>query len=314
MEYSNSILPMICFYFIGKINIRHLKFYDATLYSIFLCFIIGFYFQFNLPENYREFMAKLDNTEGTGPEFFILYFRSLLGITATGSLSAICVLLSINKIYLSKGKRGKLIFLISFIVLLLTFRRSALYVTVFAIFWVNFIAIFLFKFSTRRLIIFELASVFFFIIFLNYLDPEFINSVIERFGTFTDAIDERNQSWYAGLANTKNMIFGDGLGRYGHKAALYSNNIIPDGNYFRMFSELGFIGLFVFFGIILSALYETYKKIDFLYIETAIIIMICLQAIGSDVFSFQLIAPIFWFAIGRCSGSTILNYKREIIY
>lgn len=301
MEYSNSILPMICFYFIGKMNLENLNFYDITLYSIFACFLIGFYYQFNLPENYREFMAKLDNTEGTGPEFFILYFRSLLGITATGSLSAICVLLSLDKIYRSNGRFGKIIFLISFIVLLLTFRRSAFYVTFFAILWVNYLAIFKFKLTKKRLIIFEVASLIFLGLLLNYMDPEFINSVIERFGSFNDAIDERNQSWFDGISKTKNLIIGDGLGRYGHKAALFTDNIIPDGNYFRIFSELGIIGLFLFLSIIVSSLFKSYKKLNKYYIEFAIILMICLQGVGSDIFSFQLIAPIFWFTIGRCS-------------
>ncbi|HOO27001.1 MAG TPA: hypothetical protein PLU43_00940, partial [Lachnospiraceae bacterium] len=37
------------------------------------------------------------------------------------------------------------------------------------------------------------------------------------------------------------------------------------------------------------------------YVELGIISVALLQSIGSNILSFQLAAPIFWFAVGRCA-------------
>ncbi|MEO8949196.1 MAG: hypothetical protein ABI308_12355 [Mucilaginibacter sp.] len=314
MEYSNSILPIIAFYFIGRINRSDTQFYKNTWYALILCFVIGFYFQFTLPENYREFMARLDNTGGDDTALFILYFRSLLGVTATGSLSAIGVLLSLAIITVSRVKRGKIGLFICFMALILTFRRSALYVGVFAFLWMNYLAFFKFKVSKLRFFIFEILIVFLLIVFINSLDPDFLNGLSTRFASLSDAINERNGNWFEGVANANNIIIGDGLGKYGHKAALFTDNIMPDGNYFRIIAELGIVGITVFISIIVVAFVRGFADLKNNFLEIAIITMVCLQAVGSDIFSFQLVAPIFWYAIGRCSRMlpTFKKSKLEI--
>lgn len=301
MEYSNSILPIICFYFIGRINRNDINFYKTTWYALVLCFIVGFYYQFTLPDNYREFMSNMDGTGGTDPAAFVLYFRSIFGLTSTGSLGAIGVLLSLAIISMNKVKKGKIGLFICFMALILTYRRSALYVGLFAFLWINYLAFFKFKFSKWRLLIFEILMVFFLISFVNNLNPDFLEALSNRFSNVSDAIDERNSNWFEGLSNASNLVIGDGLGRFGHKAALYTNDIVPDGNYFRIIAELGVFGILIFIAILFSALGNGIARLSDNYIEIGIIVMICLQAIGSDSFSFQLLAPIFWYSIGRCS-------------
>jgi len=313
MEYSNSILPIICFYFIGRIYRKDTDFFKITLYALVVCFIIGFYFQLTLPENYREFMAKMDDSGETDPVSFFSGFRSLLGLTATGSLGSIGVLISLAIVSTSKVKKGKFVLLICFFALVLTFRRSALYVAVFAFLWINYLFLFKFKIARWKLFIFEILAIFLFVLLINSLYPDFLKSVSTRFGALSSAVDERKSNWFEGLTKASNLIIGDGLGKFGHKAAQYTDNILPDGNYFRIIAELGIFGLLIFIAIIFVALKKGLTQLADNYIEIGIVIMLCLQAIGSDIFSFQLIAPIFWYSIGRCGRIPPNNNKKSDI-
>ena len=297
-EFSNSILPIISFYFFGRLN-YNTSFYKITLYSLVACFIVGYFFYLTLPMNYMEFMNNIDGS-GTNPIGYIDY-HSILGITATGSLGAIGFLLSFDILYNSNFKKGKIAFLICFIALVLSFRRAALYTAIFAVLWINYFVLFKFKGQKFKLLFFEFLVIFVFLYRLIDSNPEFLSDLLERFTSFSDAINSRSDSWFNGLSSTQNFIVGDGLGRYGHKAVEFSNIYIPDGNYFRMIAELGVIGFSLFLLIVLTALYRGFSKIRNHYVELCIIIMVCMQAVGSDMFSFQLVAPIFWFSIGACN-------------
>jgi hypothetical protein len=301
MEFSNSILPIILFYFFGRLNLDN-SFYNITLYALAACFAIGFYFQLTVPSNYMAFMSNIDGI-GQNPLSYKLNYRSYLGLTATGSLSAIGVLLSFNLMYKRNFKAGKIIFLICFLALILTFRRAALYTGLFALIWMNYLIIFKFKGAKSKIKILLVEFVFMCsaLYWLISSNQEFLDDLYERFYSFSDAIESRSDTWLKGLSNTQNILFGDGLGRYGHKAVEYSNLYIPDGNYFRMIAELGVLGFLLFMLIIIISVYNGFSKIKNNYIELCIVIIICLQAVGSNVFSFQLIAPVFWYSVGRCS-------------
>ena len=45
------------------------------------------------------------------------------------------------------------------------------------------------------------------------------------------------------------------------------------------------------------------KNIGSRYVEVGIIIVGLLQSIGSNMLAFQICAPIFWFAVGRCADT-----------
>ena len=311
MEYSNSILPIVCFYYIGRINREDTRFYKITWYAIIIGFCIGFYYQITLPENYMEFMGKLDNTGQTNPLSYISDFRSLFGVTATGSLGAIGLLISLSIIATSKVKNGKVGFFICLLAMVFSFRRSAFYAGFIAILWINYVSFLKFKTSKWKLFFFEISMVIFFIFLINYFDPDLLESVYTRFLALSGAIDERKSNWFDGLNKASNLIIGDGLGRFGHKAAQYTNDVLPDGNYFRIIAELGIFGISIFISLIFVALKKGLTQLADNYIEIGIVIMLCLQAIGSDIFSFQLLAPIFWYSIGRC-GRILPNNNKKL--
>jgi hypothetical protein len=298
-EFSNSILPIILFYFFGRLDYDH-SFYKITLYAFVVCFIVGFYFQLTLPLIYMQRMHVMEGA-GTNPLGYVTMYRSFLGITATGALGAIGLLLSFNTLYKSNFKTGKFFFVICFIAVILSFRRAALYTGAFGIISINMLVLFKFKGKKTKLLFIQGLIGFLCFYWLVLKNPDILFDLGDRFMSLSGAIDERIDSWFDGLSKTQSLLTGDGLGRYGHKVVAFSDTYIPDGNYFRMIAELGIVGFLLFLSIIFTAIYNGLLKINTHYIQLLIVIMVCMQSVGSDMFSFQLVAPIFWYSIGACS-------------
>lgn len=297
-EFSNSILPILLFYFLGKLNYDN-QFYKITLYSISICLFLSFYYQLTLP---ISFMQRLDIIDGSGtnPLGYLNQYTSFLGITATGSLGAIASFLAFILMCQTNLKKGKILFILCSIALILSLRRGPIYSLVFSIFLINIISVFKFR-ENLKLFFFEFIIVVFIIFFLIDFNSDNYLLFADRFSSISNAIAERSDSWYEGLSKTFNIVGGDGLGRYGHKVVGFSDIYIPDGNYFRMIAELGIVGFLLFLSIIFTAIYNGLLKIKTHYIQLLIVIMVCIQSVGSDMFSFQLVAPIFWYSIGACN-------------
>lgn len=296
-EFSNSILPVFFYFFAKTKHNENNSFFSKTLVAIVLFFAIGFILFIWQPYFYRYFLSLHDGV-GTNPLATSEYFRSIIGLTATGSLATIGILISFSTIFETKGKKGKIAFIICLTAVILTFRRSALFVSFASIIALHYIAYFKFKLLKKRFLLIEILIVLGIIIISLYNNPEFMPSLIERISMIFEAFRERSDSWREGLKDA-NLIIGSGLGVYSHKAIPFNEIYVPDGNYARMIAEIGIIGTTIFLSIILLSLIEGFKNLRKKYLETGIIIAICLIALGSNIFSFQLIVPVFWYAIGQ---------------
>ena len=152
-----------------------------------------------------------------------------------------------------------------------------------------------------------IVILFFVITIGGFIELDLLGDLfLERLDMISDGINERKDSWISTFY-VSNWIIGDGLGVYGHKAVEYSNIYIPDGYFFRLLAELGLPGFILFFIILISSIIISFLKIKYYYIEFSIITGLTLQAIGSDIFSFQLVAPIFWFTCGIVLSNPKLN-------
>lgn len=300
-EYSNSILPIFFYYLAKKIEIGNKNFYNMTLIAILVCFVIGFILFIQQPFYYRQYLSNIDGTGGTDVIFTSNFFRSLVGLTMTGSLGFVGVVLSLTKILDSKARRGKIALIICIVAVALSFRRSAMVVTLGAFFVYHYIGYIKFSKIKKRFFLLESLILFFIILYLNSNFGDLILMLSERTVDVSNAIESRSDSWYEGLTYG-NLIIGDGLGVYGHKAVEYSNKYIPDGYYFRSLAELGVVGTSIFMFIIIGTLIKGLKTLKTNTIEVTIIVGLCLQAIGSNIFSFQLIAPFFWYCVGRINS------------
>ena len=116
---------------------------------------------------------------------------------------------------------------------------------------------------------------------------------------------ERNQDWHIVFEqdNIFKLIFGNGLGTGGHRSITYKSIDLYDGNFIKMIYEIGFFGLIIFLIILIYAINCGIKKYfkyhdSNLLLYLSIVLGVIIMAIGSSVFTFQDIMPIFWFSIG----------------
>jgi hypothetical protein len=297
-EYSNSILPMF-FYYLAKVdNKKNKNFYNITLKAILLCFVIGFILFLQQPFYYREYLNTLDGIGSTDLIATTAAFRSLTGVTMTGSLGVVGVLISFTNILETNGKKGKIALMVCMIAVALTFRRSALFVALAAFFVFHYYGYIKYGLLNKKYFLVELIVAFFIIGYLNNNYGDLLAMLNERLMMISESIDERSGSWVEGLMYG-NLIIGSGLGVFGHKAVEFSDKYIPDGNYVRMLAELGFVGVSIFMSIIIASLFKGLKNLRDNILEVGIIVGLCIQAVGSDIFSFQLIVPLLWYSVGR---------------
>lgn len=299
-EYSNSILPIFFYYFAKTVNKQNNNFYHYTLKAIAICFVLGFILFIKQPYFYRYFLSNIDAV-GTNILSTSQFYRSLIGVTATGSLGVIGTLISLSEIIESKGRKGKITLIICVIAVLLTFRRSALFVLLISLIGFHYLSYFKYNLLRKRYLLIEILIILLIALLISN-DNEYKDLFFELYNRLlmlSDAVGERSGNWLKGL-KYGNLIIGSGLGVFGHKVVQYSNRYIPDGNYIRMLAEIGIIGALIFISIVVGSILKGLKNLKENYLEIGIIIILSLQAIGSDIFSFQLIAPIFWFSIGRC--------------
>lgn len=297
-EWSNSILPIFFFYLSGKEKTDSFKFYNITLIVLIISFITGFYLWMNDSENYKIFM---DTTEGPGTG--LDFFQSLYGLTATGAFGVVGFLISSSLVLRSNGKKGKIAMIICLVATILTFRRGSMFSLFIAIFILHYIAFLKFNFLKKRYFIVEIL--FIYIIYKYFLSDYavLLENFVERSSEISQAVGERSFTWTY-VFQDLSFIFGKGLGSVGHKSIGFSKILIADGNYFKMIGEIGIFGTFIFFAILILSFWNGFKDLKNKYLDLGIIFCLCLIAIGSNIFTFQSIAPIFWFAIGRISNSS----------
>jgi hypothetical protein len=298
-EWSNSILPILFFYLAYIERKQSFNFYSITLKFLLISFILGFILWFWEPPFYRVFM---DTMEGVGTD--MLFFQSIFGLTATGALGVLGFLISAYIVFQSKGKKGKIALAICMLTVMLTFRRSAMAVLGIAIIALHYIGYFHFRYIKKRYFLLEAVVLYYIFVLISGIYTDFFTDLVERASMISEAFSERSDTWtYAFTFG--NLIFGDGLGVYGHKAIGYSTVLISDGNYFKMLAEIGLIGTGLFLMIIICSLTVGFKDFRNKYLEISVVLGTCIMAIGSNIFTYQIIMPIFWYSIGRLS----IDYK-----
>jgi hypothetical protein len=317
-EFSNSVLPLI-FYFIGRLSDKENKFYDNILYACVFCFIVGFYLYYKLPVYYIAYMARTVNNFSY--EYYLLFSRmnSFISSVSIGSLgaisSAICFSFMINK---KKGFiKYLLFFIISIYAVILSSQRSAIVVTLIVIIILNIYGRHR-KILSRKIFFTELIIFCVMIITVTWLKPGVIETVITRLSTLGNAIGERDNSWIAALKSVDNIFIGKGLASASHKVLSSGIIIVADGSYFKLLAEVGIIGTLIFLYILILTLFRSIKYYKCFYLEICILTIFILQAIGSNVFAFQILAPIFWFSVGKIwnknsidNNQLIKNYIKE---
>ena len=97
--------------------------------------------------------------------------------------------------------------------------------------------------------------------------------------------------------------FGDGVGRHSIDASKFEGGApMLDGEYMKMIQEQGFIGLFIFFLLVVFSLIKAIRHYKYLYFEFWLILMLLICMVGANALSTGDKHPfIFWLAFGQIS-------------
>lgn len=298
-EVSTSLFPILLYYSAKYIVRFEYKYYRNTLIAILTCMLIGIILYITMPVFYREFLYKY----GFSYSNLIVHCRqglsSYIGRIAGGTLTVYGTIIS-SKLYLESNNKK---YLISFILLciscLLTAQRSAWIGLIISVCYL--IVNILFKKGRVDLFIYFIILIVISIIITNYIGLFEGNQIFEKSLNISNMLSERNYTWAVAIKNINNLFIGNGLGTVGHRALGINANFVTDGYYIKMICEIGIVGFLFFILIIISSIFNAMKNWKLNDISILMIIFILIQCIGSNVLATQIIAPMFWLAIGICS-------------
>ncbi|MEL7605903.1 MAG: hypothetical protein AAGU39_07605 [Sedimentibacter saalensis] len=299
-EFSNGLLPII-FYFVGieMDNYETSVFVKSFINSILFLVCVGVFMYFFQPSIYFSYMQRTIVNYYLGSYMAAPRMHSFTGSVVLGSLTCMALAFELSFLVYSK-KLHRHIFLSTILLgsIILTMQRSAM---VFGIANIILICIHTLKskyISFKRIAMYSVI-ILVFIVIIFYLFPNLLEQLILRVSSMSNAINERNSNWNLVWKQGIETIGGSGLGTRGHRGMYISEITILDGNYFKMIYEIGLIGSILFINIILSVVTKGIKVYHSCVPYFSIVLGVLFQAIGSNTLGFQLVMPMFWFAIGR---------------
>lgn len=136
--------------------------------------------------------------------------------------------------------------------------------------------------------------------------------LLNRFDNLEQAFSERRYQFDNFVYIASNYPSGVGLGMLSHKAAdLGLLLTTPDGNYYRIFGELGVLGVIAFSALMLSTIFKAFKwRKQFGLIICVIYIV---QALGTNVFDLYAAGFLFWFMIGWINGGSPVGVRGSML-
>ncbi|MRH41230.1 hypothetical protein GH741_00915 [Aquibacillus halophilus] len=301
VEITYGILP-ICFYFYGKVD-KSASFLPNFFKAICLSLIVGIIFYIWAPMWYGNYLVEIGYSSNNQPSWIRSSLYSIYGATIASSFATMLFFYSFMGLA-QKGSKEKWLYwlylIVSMIALILGLRRSALLGSFIIIIILHFFLYVKWRRLKATHFIYELLIVIGTLILGWWLFPLQFEMLVTRIEMFSTAVSSRSDQWELGLGLVTNHLIGLGLGAVSHTAGAYGFPAVHDGSIVRMYVEIGIIGVGIFLAIvtiaILRGLFEARSKI----IELGIILLLLFQATGSNVLVFQLLAPIFWYSIGRC--------------
>lgn len=286
---SNTLLPMI-FYIAGRNGIKFKK--KSYYFALDICCLIGIFLLFTRPEWYVLYCRERG----------ISYTRlsSGIGSVAVGTLSSIALIYAISDICESKGKKGKLQYMFSLAFVFLSMQRSAWVVSILSVIVMHYYIFCKWNSVKKNYLFVELFTIICgLIVFRKPIISMITRWMLEKSSHGNlGMISSRSSQWIIGLENS-NWLFGSGFGMRGQKAMQFVEVFIGDGGWIVLLCEVGIVGVGLFILILARSANKGFYSFKKLYAPILIIIIFLLQAIGSNVFMFQLMAPLFWMSVGE---------------
>lgn len=312
-ELVTFILPAV-FYIVGRTYDSADGFYSGYLYGLIIICLVGLIFYISAPQFYLDYLYDWSYISLADAATMRVRMNSVVGCTILGAMSVAGMLAGAALFRLGKHKKlGISGFFIGFIFAVLSNQRSAMFVAIIIAVYINILVFFTFKFFKKKYFYIECIAIVAVIAVLLVAVPSVVLKVYYRLVSLPQAIGERSEQWVAAVNMMFSSWIGNGLGANGHRAlGIEGVKVVADGGLVKMFCELGVVG-FSLFAYLMILLYKRGIKVfSDCFAELGIIAIFLLQSIGSNVLSFQLVSPVFWYAVGRivyvcCSKTNKVN-------
>lgn len=331
------IIPIL-FYFWGR-NTKDVScsFYKFFIWTCFISMLIGLFLYLTMPSFYSAYLLQSyqeswmrQGSEATANMIidthrFSAFFSSSYSVCFF-AVPALVIVLGCNVRGLMKSLLGKyaktdLLFYVIVAVLvvssILSLQRIAMVCSV-------AIVIFYFFYGAKQKFSKNIATYIAIVVGIAFVSL----SIIPRLaGNRNDAISENvslrmdrmdiddamsartGQYKFVGDNLEKYIIIGTGLGSAGNKAAELGHKGVTDGEFVRMFAELGSVGCVVFWLLIIVTISRGVRNFKLYNTEIVIIGFFLLAGIGANSLSMNLWSGIFWYSIGRIWNRQYRDYN-----
>lgn len=323
-EFVSSCFPMI-FYFVGRsAGLRSAKWYRNYLYAMLVLGVLGVAMYVIAPGFYIDWAYRWIYISKADAATMRVRMHSVVGSTCLSFLMVAGMLAGSyflgrydhdgdvpkEKIDGSqKGGRRDVVFACVTMGACLLFaimanQRSGLVAAALVLVYVNYLIFFKLDMIPRKYFMYEVIAIAAVFVAVGIVRFDFLLKFWYRIISLPTAISQRSEQWVAAVNNMYSSWIGNGLGANGHRAiGIEDAHVIADGGLVKLYCENGVIGFSLFIYLLILVLTDGIKNIRSRYVEVGIIIVGLLQSIGSNMLAFQICAPIFWFAVGRCADT-----------
>jgi hypothetical protein len=296
------VLPIFLYFAVKSLNSYYqYKLLQLIFYFNTLAVVIGITLLIWRPDFYYQYVEKNFSSIGSNLEEWQLFGRlqSYLGSTALGSvIAATIVLFTI----LNLPKKILAIFLpILLLGTLLTSQRGCFIASLIAVLY----TFFNFKIPSLYKFLLAVISLLFLTICLNFyvqIDKGSSNRLLSKYSVSSiyASISSDQRGYGQGLLYFEDFPMGVGLGATSSvtdSMGLAKRGQVVDANFMRILADLGILGLFSFFFIILTAACAALKRehgFGWLLLY-GVIIVIC---IGTNTLDSYYVSHLFWLFLG----------------
>lgn len=328
-ELATFILPSVM-YIVARCYDSERGFYRGYLYGLILLCAVGLIFYVTAPQVYLNYLYDWSYISLADAPTMRVRMQSVCGSTILGSFSAVAILVG-AKLFMTPAYKkadgagvhapdmtgclkqdislnrvlGLIGIIVGFAFAVFSNQRSAMVVAVLALVYLNVLAFFTFNLFKRKYFYVELGVIAVIFVLVLIVAPGLLLKIFYRLISLPSAIGERSEQWVAAVNMMYSSWIGNGLGANGHRAlGIEGVKVVADGGLVKMFCENGVVGFSLFIYLLILTFKRGIKKFSKCFAELGIIAILLLQSIGSNVLSFQLITPIFWYVIGRIAYNT----------
>lgn len=326
---ESYLYPMI-FAWIGYRYSNDENYNKAFLFSCLFCFLIGFYLYFTMPPYYLQFLYDFQTTGWTAKEnvtensiLAFSRFSSFFGTAYVISyLSIPALTISLGYTLYKKSPMPKFwlyfIAIVSFVAVVLSQMRIAMAYSAGVLLFFGFYS-FKKSRSSKLLILYGVVIVLF-ISLLGYLASlgrfdVISENIIGRLSEmdFDDAMDQRTFQYttLSDRATWWSYVTGLGMGSCGGMARAVGLVGVTDGEWVKMFYEMGLFGMSIFGLMVLVSIVRGFKHLRLYYIELIIVVYFLVAGVGSDSLTMNIPCAMFWYSLGRIWNKKYYQVKLQ---